>query len=144
MANVADRNPVQAASNLVDDLADIISGYETMIEKADADLQPHVQRLHAIHERHASELMEILATLGGQPDSPGSMMGAVHTTVASARDLLGALDKSALDSILDGEERILRSYKGAADSAIMHDMLHEVLVRQRKALQEHVDALRQD
>ncbi|MGR3512053.1 MAG: DUF2383 domain-containing protein [Paracoccaceae bacterium] len=142
MADITDRTPVQAASNLIDDLADIISGYETMIEKAEPDLQPHIQRLHAIHESHAAELMECLATLGGQPDNPGSMMGMVHTTVASARNFFGALDQSALESILDGEDRLLRSYKGAADSAIAHDTLHDLLAKQHAALQEQVYALR--
>lgn len=138
----SDLDPVAAVSQLADDVADVISGYETMVERAEADLQPYVERLHALHKNHESRLLECLADKGGKPDEPGSYMSAVHETVATARDWFGKLDGSALDGIIDGEERLIARYRETARDTEGEPSLHEVVVDQQVALSSQVDAIK--
>lgn len=133
---------VSAISSLATDVTDIINGYETLLEKAETDLQPAVERLLELHRAHVAELNQIHASLGGDPSQNGSMMGAVHTAVAHVRDFAGALDRSALDGILDGEGRLLSTYETALDQVAGQQEFSEVLAAQHAALASHVDALR--
>jgi uncharacterized protein (TIGR02284 family) len=136
------RNPTAALSRLTTEIADIIKGYEVMEDKADADLRPVAQRLHALHEAHAAELLTAMEEMGGRPEDTGSMMGAVHQAVATGRDWFDALDASAIPQIVSGEDRLLSSYEAALSAAEPHEELRELLEHQRNALAAHVDALR--
>lgn len=136
------QTPVDAVSRLADDVADIINGYETMIERAEADLQPYVQRLHALHKTHETRLLQCLADKGSRPENPGSVMSAVHETVATARDWFGKLDESALEGIIDGEERLIARYRETARETEDVPSLHEVVVDQQVALSSQVDAIK--
>lgn len=138
----SDQDPVAAVSRLADDVADVINGYETMIERAEADLQPYVERLHALHKNHETRLLECLADRGSEPENPGSFMSAVHETVATARDWFGKLDDSALDGIIDGEERLIARYRQTARDTEGEPSLHEVVVDQQVALSSQVDAIK--
>lgn len=131
-----------ALSQLATDIVDIIKGYEVMEKRADGDLRPIAQRLHALHEAHAAELMTIMEEMGGHPEDTGSMMGAVNQAVAAGRDWFDALDHSTLPWILTGEQRLLHSYDGALAAAETRPELQEVLLDQRAALEAQIDALR--
>lgn len=106
-----DRHPdrpdaVAALSDLMTYIADVIRGHDRMKERAEPDLAPFIDRLHAMHRSHASAIAEHLERMGGRPEDAGSMMGAVHVAVATARDWIGALDTLARDELLRGEERL--------------------------------------
>lgn len=135
-------DPTAALSQLTTDIADIIKGYEVMEKKADADLRPVAQRLHALHEAHAAELLTAMENMGGRPEDTGSMMGAVHQAVATGRDWFGTLDATAIPQVVAGEEELLSSYDAALDSAEPRPELHELLLDQRGTLRSHVDALK--
>ena len=137
-------NPTAALSRLTTDIADIIKGYEVMEERADGELRPVAQRLHALHETHAAELMTAMEEMGGHPEDTGSMMGAVHQAVATGRDWFDALDRSAIPQIVTGEDRLLTSYDDALDAAELRPDLQKMLLDQRAALKAQIDALRQD
>ncbi|MEM9755507.1 MAG: DUF2383 domain-containing protein [Pseudomonadota bacterium] len=135
-------DPTAALSQLTTDIADIIKGYEVMEERADADLRPVAQRLHALHEAHAAELLTVMEEMGGRPEDSGSMMGAVHQAVATGRDWFGALDASAIPQIVSGEERLLASYDDALGAAEPRPQLHDLLLEQRSAVRNQIDALK--
>jgi uncharacterized protein (TIGR02284 family) len=137
----ATQDPTATLSQLATDIADIIKGYEVMEEKADDELRPVAQRLHALHERHAAELLTAIEDMGGRPEDTGSMMGAVHQAVATGRDWFGALDASAIPQIVSGEERLLSSYDTALESAGARPDLRKVLVHQRGTIRSQIDAL---
>ena len=138
---VADK-PVAAISSLITDIVDAVNGYETMVEKAEDELKPKVEKLLALHRENAAQLMEIYSEKGGNPDQAGSMMGIVHTAVANARDITGTLDASALDEIIRGEERILTQYDEAAAETANDGVAHQIIVEQRKALRSEIDRLK--
>lgn len=114
-----------------------------MEKRADGDLRPVAQRLHALHEAHAAELLTAMEEMGGHPEDTGSMMGAVHQAVATARDWFDALDTSAIPQIVKGEERLLKVYDSALEATEVRPELQEMLLAQRAALQAQIDALRQ-
>lgn len=134
-------DPTAALSQLTTDIADIIKGYEVMEEKADDDLRAVAQRLHALHEAHAADLLSTLEDLGGRPEDTGSMMGAVHQAVATGRDWFDALDASAIPQVVAGEERLISSYDAAIEAAEPNPTLHTMLLGQRMALCEQIDSL---
>lgn len=138
------KDPTAALSQLSTDIADIIKGYEVMEERADNDLRPIAQRLHALHETHAADLFIALEDMGGHPEHAGSMMGAVHQAVATGRDWFNALDASALPQIVQGEERLVTSYDGALEASQERSGLHEMLRHQRASIQAQIDALSED
>ncbi len=114
--------PLSSISKLHVTLVDAIKGYDTMSEKAEADLRLAIQPFATIHRRHAAELAAILQDNGLSPDTDGSLMSLVHETVVSVRALFGDLDTDALPSVISGEEAILSDYSEAlADVAVAHD-----------------------
>lgn len=143
-ARTHETDSVKALSDLTTDIVDVIKGYETMRERAEPDLLSAVERLHALHAAHCTALMNHLAAMGGNPGDTGSVMGAVHTAVATARDWFGALDGAALDGILDGERRLIESYTTALSVAHEDRGVVALLEEQRAALRSEIVALRAD
>lgn len=129
---------VSALSDLMTDLADVIRGYDTMRERAEPDLAPFVERLYAMHQSHAAAIAVHLEKMGGRPEDAGSMMGAVHVAVATARDWFGALDASARDEIIRGEERLVDSYTTAIGAVETDPELSRLLEEQRAAIRHTV------
>lgn len=140
--NAPTKAPVKALSDLSTDIADIVRGYEVMQEKADDDLRPIAQRLHALHEGHAAALLTAIDRMGGHPENTGSMMGAVHAAVATGRDWFGALDASAIPQIIDGEERLIESYDTALAQVTGIADVEDQVAEQRATVQAQIDALR--
>lgn len=140
--NTQTTEPIPALSQLATDIADVIKGYEVMEERADEDLRPIAERLHALHETHAADLMTALEQSGGKPEDTGSLMGLVHQAVMTGRDWFASLDASALPQIIQGEERLLQSYDDALEGVQAVPSLKTMLDDQRAAVQAQVDALK--
>ncbi len=132
---------IDALRDITTDIVDILKGYAEMQERAETDLLPVIQRLHALHETHAAELMDMLDRIGGAPEDAGSAMGLVHKAVATARDWAGALDATAIPQIVDGEKQVLSSYDRAVEAIVAPPELVTLLDRQRTVLAEHVHAI---
>lgn len=133
---------LSALKQVATDLADIVKGYEVMVDRAEPELKPAVQRPLALHESHSSEVLEELGRLGGNPEDTGSVMGLVHEAVATTRDWFGGLDDSALSAILDGEDRLVESYDDAIAGLENHPDCKALLEKQSKTLRTHIDALK--
>ena len=134
-------DPVDAISELTTDVVDVIKGYDTMRDRAEGKLKPVVDRLHKLHEAHATELLELVSKAGGKPEDQGSMMAAVHTAVATARDWFGARDGSAIDQVISGERQLLQSYDKATAMCTDHDGFHRTLETQKKQLSSEIEAI---
>lgn len=130
-----------AVSQLSTDIVDVVKGYSVMEDRADGDLKPIVQRLHALHETHSAALLSALETIGGRPEDTGSIMGMVHTAVATARDWFDSLDTTALPQIIEGEKRLITSYNDAIETTADLHELRDLLLDQRAAVQAQIDAL---
>lgn len=133
---------VGGLSDLATTLVDVTRGYKEMEDRAEPDLLPTIKSLKDRHERDAAEVLSLLEKTGGRPEDTGSVMGAVHEAVATARDWFGGLDGSAIDAIVDGEEQVLEQYRDALAQTHGTPEIHDVMVRQKNELSQEVDALR--
>ena len=96
-------------------IVDVLSGYETLLARADPDILPVATDLDAMHRRHASELQGRLASLGEDTDD-GSIRGTVNKAVTTLRDWVTGLDEQALSSVRQGEEMLLGVYETALEA----------------------------
>lgn len=134
-------DPTAALSQLTNDLADVLCGFEKMDAEA-GDLPEEVARLHALHKRHAAELVTAAETMGGHPEDTGAtMMGAVNVAAANASDWFEGLSGDPLEKVRVGEERLVASYAAARKATGDRPKLQELILKQRDALSEQLSAL---
>ncbi len=131
-----------AVQQVATDVADVIRGYDTMLNRAEDDLKPMIERLHTMHVAHYNILTPHLEAMGLNRSDAGSAMGLVHSTVATVRDWAGALDQSALPQILDGERMIVDTYTNAIGATDPGSALNRVLEDQRAAVRAQIAALK--
>ncbi|WP_224816404.1 DUF2383 domain-containing protein [Hasllibacter sp. MH4015] len=132
---------IDAVETVATDVTDVITGYEVMADRAEDGLKPVVTRLLVLHQSHAATLADSVKALGGQSEDAGSVMGLVHTAVATARDWFDGLDRSAISVIVDGEKRLIESYSDALSRVEGHDEITRLLASQRGDLEAQVIAL---
>lgn len=138
----AGKSPQAALNDLATDINDVIRGYKEIEDRGDDNIQQIAEDLRSLHEAHAAELLALIDQMGGNAEDTGSFMGDVHVAVATARDWFGMLDSSAIDSLVDGENRLLESYDKAARKTADHEAIQAKLVAQRESLSEKVEALK--
>lgn len=116
--------------------ADALAGFETMVDKAEPEFRPVVERFRALHDRHNAALTAILIRHGVEPDADGSFMGTVNKAVVSLRALFDDIDADVMDSIRDGENHVLTAFDEAitavgmppADVTDLRDLRDELTV----------------
>lgn len=132
----------QILSALHTALVDAREGYGKALEKAqDAELLTQLRAVDALHAAAHEDIHAALASRGAKADDDGSLMGAVHKTVISARSALIGLDEGALASFASGEEHTLKRY----DEAIANEgdpRLRVALTHHRDALAEKVSEMK--
>lgn len=102
---------VPALTQVLSNVVDAIRGYQTMLERGEDDLKPVVQRLYAVHESHASCLLESITGQRGLLFNVGFMVRGVHSAVDAARDWFGTLNENAPETIVGGEKKLVESYQ---------------------------------
>jgi uncharacterized protein (TIGR02284 family) len=108
-------------ANLDDQLAslhtaaiDARNGYDEAAKKAGTSpLTPLFQELARLHEKHATEIHQVLVKRGRSPSDDGSFMTVVHETIMDVRALVGGLGESVLPGLIDGEKRNIAKYDDA-------------------------------
>ncbi|ABD56479.1 DUF2383 domain-containing protein [Jannaschia sp. CCS1] len=133
---------IDAVSKVTTDVADVMDGYAAMLDRAEDDLKPFIERLHILHSTHLVALKPHLDTIGGNSSQTGSAMGYVHQAVATVRDWVGKLDASALPQIADGEEMIVDSYTEAVQATKPNTPINLLLDEQRSALRAQIAVLK--
>ncbi len=94
---------------------DVLSGYETLLARAEPEIRPIAADLDAMHRRHAAELHGRLASLGEGTDD-GSIRGTLNKAVTTLRDWATGLDERALSTVRRGEEMLLGVYEAALEA----------------------------
>ncbi len=93
--------------------ADALAGFQKMVEKAEPEFRPVVERFRALHDRHNAALTAMLIRHGQEPDAEGSFMGSLNKAMVSLRALFDEIDGSSMDSIRKGEEPVLEAFEDA-------------------------------
>ena len=131
-----------ALKSLHTTLIDAEKGYVTAIADAqEPQMKAIFERLAALHAHAHGDVHAILRGLGEQPDENGSFMALVHKTVISVRSAVAGLDRSALPSFIDGEQRIVSAYDEAIAAAPGADYVR-TLESDRRALLGAIDEMK--
>jgi uncharacterized protein (TIGR02284 family) len=120
---------------------DASNGYAEAVKAADGKgLSSLFAELQRLHDRHASELAQMLTKRGRTADKDGSFMSLVHETIMDVRGLVGGLGESVLPGLIDGEKRNIAKYDDALkEPGAAQD--EPVLGRQRGELAAVVDRM---
>ncbi len=116
-----ERQAHEAVTDLHTRTVDALKGYAKMLEKAEPQFRPVVQRFHDLHAGHATALVAIAAALGGTVDADGSFMGTINETVVSLRAFFDEIDEDVMDSIRSGEDHVLKAFDGALEYGLPGD-----------------------
>ena len=110
------------------------NGYDEAAKKAGASpFAPLFQELASLHEKHATEIHQLLVQHGRNPSDAGSFMTVVHQTIMDVRALVGGLEESVLPGLIDGEKRNIAKYDDVLKEPI-GTQEETVLSRQRGEL----------
>jgi uncharacterized protein (TIGR02284 family) len=125
-------------------LIDARSGYEEGLKDAHGKgLTPLFQELIALHGQDATAVAEQLKRLGAAVDERGSLMGTLDRVVMKFTSLITELDEKILPNLIDGEEHVLVHYDDAIAASSPENLEYPVLVTQRDALKQRIEAMRE-
>ena len=90
----------------------------------------------------AAELQRLVATYGGEPESGGSALGALHRGWVSVRSALTSKDDLAvLQEAERGEDSSLKAYREAAAKSLPADV-QAVVAKQLQGAQKNHDQIK--
>ena len=96
-------------------IQDVLSGYETLKNRADPEIMDTAREMDELHRRHASEIAARLRAHGEDTDD-STIRGTVNKVATTLRDWAGGLDKDALSFVRQGEEQLLAVYDAALEA----------------------------
>ena len=111
MANAA----ITALHQVNSGIQDVLSGYETLKDRAEPEIMDVARDMDALHRRHAGEVVVRLTALGEDTDD-ATIRGTVNKVATTLRDWVGSLDKDALSFVRQGEEQLLLVYDAALEA----------------------------
>lgn len=122
---------------------DVLKGYREMSARAEPDIQPVVQRLVDVHERHAAEQQAELTRLRDAGKDDSSLQGTVNKVVVMVRDWVSDLDRDALPAVRDGEKSLRDKYEKALGERQVseHDTVGALLKTQMADLTSEIARL---
>ncbi|WP_308917983.1 DUF2383 domain-containing protein [Jannaschia sp. LMIT008] len=103
---------VSALHSVNSAINDVLSGYETLKDRAQSEILGIARDLDALHRQHAAAIQARLAAHGEATDD-GSVRGTVNKAATTLRDWVGSLDADALSFVRMGEEMLLGVYDSA-------------------------------
>ena len=136
--------------DVVDELNDLIEtckdgeyGFQTCAEQAKStNLKQLFQERAEGCRRAASELQSAVVRLGGDADTGGSALGALHRGWVSVRETLSTKsDLAVLEECERGEDKALAAYRGALEEDLPAD-IEELVRRQYDGAKRNHDQIR--
>lgn len=124
-ATNADQRSIDALTALHTRIVDSRTGFEKMLETAEPEFRPTVQRFHDLHTRHADLIAGMLATIGYMVDAEGSLMGSINRAVVAVRSFFDDVDADLMTAIRDGEDHVLSAFA----EAIAHPLPQDDVVK---------------
>jgi len=106
---------------------DAMSGFETMVEKAEPEFVAIAQKFRDMHTHHSARLAALLSAEGREPDADGSVMSSVNTAVVTMCALFDEINEDVMDKVRSGEQHVLKALGDAADH--MDDTAQENEIR---------------
>jgi Domain of unknown function (DUF2383) len=111
-------DPAEPLARLHTRTVDALKGFVKMVENAQPDFRPVVQRFHDVHVRHADEISRLLTARGMTVDADGSFMGTVNETVIGLRAFFNEIDVEAMSSVRSGERHVLNAFDEVLEAGL--------------------------
>ncbi len=136
-------NPIDVLNSLIETCKDGEYGFNLCAEQADSS---KLKELFAQRAREcrtaAQELQTEVVRAGGEADTDGTVIGALHRGWVSVRSALpGKDDVAMLEEAERGEDRALARYRKALDAALPPEV-HDLVQRQLVGSQHNHDQIR--
>lgn len=124
---------------------DVLEGYREMARRAQPDVRPVIDRLVALHQRHAGEQAALLAPRSGAEVGDTSLQGTVNKAVVIVRGWFTDIDRGTLPAVRKGEQSLRETYERALrDGDVPADHAAATLLRTQLAdLEREIAALPQ-
>jgi uncharacterized protein (TIGR02284 family) len=134
---------IECLNDLIETTKDGEYGFRTSAEQAkDPQLKQLFARRADECRTSATELQQLVGSLGGEAEERGSATGAVHRGWVAVKAKLSSYDDLAvLEDVERGEDEALASYR----DAVKHDlppMVAEVVQRQYDGVKRNHDQIR--
>jgi uncharacterized protein (TIGR02284 family) len=112
---MAKDDAIDTLNHLISIAKDGVNGMSSAADHAKSgQLKSTLQRLSQERSRVASELQELVRTLGGDPDQSGTTLGAVHRGWMNVKEAVSASDDSSLiEECERGEDVAVKEFREA-------------------------------
>jgi uncharacterized protein (TIGR02284 family) len=130
-------NDIDVLNSVTKTLIDSHKGYETCVEASDDSyaLQQNFRERAARRAELIREFQAEVQTLGGEPNTAGSVAGAAHRAWTSFTTIFADDEKAAIEAIDDGEEFLADKIQAELEAQTL------LAPRTRELLQKaHADA----
>jgi uncharacterized protein (TIGR02284 family) len=137
------KEATETLNDLVENCKDGEYGFKTCAEHArSADLKQFFARRARDCAEAARELQDLVARLGGKPDTSGTASGAVHRGWIAVRGTLALNDdKAMLNECERGEDTAVARYRKALEKGLPSDV-EAVVRRQFEGVQRNHDEVK--
>lgn len=123
-------------------IRDVLSGYETLKDRARPEILDVARGLDAMHRGHAAEIASRLGAHGEDADD-ATVRGTVNKIATTLRDWTGDLDADALSFVRQGEEMLLGVYEAALEGwdgdTALED--HRLIAKQAAEIRDWVEKM---
>jgi uncharacterized protein (TIGR02284 family) len=92
---------------------DVLTGYDTMLERAEPEIMPILRELTSMHRNHADALKARLTAFGDSGEDDTSFRGTMNSLAVTMRDWIADLDEDSLNTVKRGEKALLDIYDDA-------------------------------
>ena len=113
--------PLEALHQVHTATNDVLTGYETMQDRAEPEIMIILADLTAVHRDHARELAHRLQALGDNGEGDTSLRGTMNTVAVTLRDWVAGLGEGSLDAVERGERALQDIYDDALEGWSSHD-----------------------
>jgi uncharacterized protein (TIGR02284 family) len=119
---------IDTLNHLIAIAKDGINGMKSAAESATSqNLKSTLQRLSQERGQVASQLQGVVRSLGGDPESSGTTLGAAHRTFMNVKDAVtGTDDKALLRECERGEDHAVREFREALAKSLPPTAVQEV------------------
>jgi len=136
---------VDQLNGLIEICKDGQEGFRQAAEKVvSPDLKLYFNEESLIRSRMKGDLQAEVVRLGSNPDTQGTVAGALHRTWFDFKSAIGVSDHSILASVENGEDAAVNAFEKALKEPLPGDLL-QLIERQYlsvKATHDRVKALR--
>ena len=125
---------------------DVLKGYREMAARAEPEIQLIIDRLKAMHQKHASEQEAELSRHNESNEDDSSFQGTINKAVVVMRDWISQLDRDVLPAVRMGEESLRDKYKEAIEAVTSksHPAVEDLLRRQLGSINTEIAKLPKD